>query len=219
MTHSLRVLALVKILYLWVHTGHLSRHSLHCTRRRLDPADTRSRRQQCADHSWQASSGQWLYLKWIFNKTFSVIIPKFLTVQGCEKFNQAPLVWKTWTQSNEMRYNEVILVYNWNLWGCQKVDDREDTLSATNDLDHCSPDSMSGCSTGWAPCQWVGSSDRAPVPHCAGRTSPAGGLPSRSGCQRGSSGAGRCSGTSYSGSGSESACSPLLQTPQSVHSV
>ena len=47
------MLALVQILYLWVHTVHLTRHSLHCTRRRRDPGDTQSRRQQCADRSWQ----------------------------------------------------------------------------------------------------------------------------------------------------------------------
>ena len=88
-------------------------------------------------------------------------------------------------------------------------------------LDHhnCSPGSMSGCSTGWARCRWAALWCPAPAPRCAARTSEAGGPPGRSGCQMGRSGAGRCSGTSCCGSGSGSACSPRLRTPQSAHGL
>ena len=90
-----------------------------------------------------------------------------------------------------------------------------------NHLDHCSPGSMSGCSTGSARCQSAAPWCRAPAPHCHGQTGSAGDPPcipdqdnlwildksinyiqtDQPVCQMDNYGGGRCSEMSYCGFG------------------
>ena len=84
-------------------------------------------------------------------------------------------------------------------------------------LDHCNPDSMSGCSTGSARCRSAARWCRAPAPRCHGQTGSAGGPPGTPDqdmdkslnytqtdqpvCQMDSYGGGKCSEMSYCGFG------------------
>ena len=54
------------------------------------------------------------------------------------------------------------------------------SLNCVN-LDHCSPDSMPGCSTGSAQCQSAALWCLAPAPHCPGQTSEAASPPYKPG--------------------------------------